>query len=448
MQKIGIVGAGLVGSLLSVVLSKRGFTVDVFEKRPDMRNKGFIGGRSINLALSDRGWKALELVGLKDEIKKIALPMKGRMIHDEAGNTNLQAYGNEGQNIYSISRGMLNLALINATEPDPKVTYYFDQKCHKITRNDEVIFKNSVTGELKSHKYDVVIGADGAFSTVRNNLQKTSRFNYSQSYLPHGYKELAILPNVDKTHKLADNALHIWPRKSFMLIALPNLDGSFTLTLFLQFEGEISFESLNSDAKVKSFFERYFKDALDLMPNLIEEWHQNPTSSLVTIKCDPWHYKNNLILGDASHAIVPFYGQGMNSGFEDCTVLNDVLDDFDNDWEKAIPYYSKLRKPDADAISDLALRNFIEMRDSVIDPNFLLRKKIEKQIKTHFPNDYLPLYSMVTFSEMRYSDALKTAKKQDKMFEEVLQEENIEEKVNEGISKVQLKEWVEMVKNK
>lgn len=442
MKKVCIVGAGLVGSLFSVFLSRRGYTVDVYEKREDMRKKGFIGGRSINLALSDRGWKALKTVGLDDEIKKIALAMKGRMIHDVEGNTNLQAYGDEGQFIYSISRGMLNLALINETEPDPNVTYYFDKKCHKINRKGEVVFKDMSKETLSTHNYDIVIGADGAYSAVRNNLQKTGRFNFSQSYLEHGYKELCILANEDGSHKLDKNALHIWPRKSFMLIALPNLDGSFTLTLFLQFEGDISFKALDSDEKVSVFFEKYFKDAKELMPNLIDDWHDNPTSALVTMKCDPWHYKNTLLLGDASHAIVPFYGQGMNSGFEDCTVLNQMLEDSNDDWEQTIPTFSKIRKQDANAISDLALRNFIEMRDSVIDPNFILKKKIEKQIRKKYSNAYLPLYSMVTFSDMRYSEALAKAKKQDLLFEEILKEPEIAQKVEEGISELQIKNWL------
>lgn len=443
MKKASIVGAGLVGSLLSVYLSKRGYTVDVFERRNDMRQKGFIGGRSINLALSDRGWRALKGVGLDDRMAEIALPMEGRMIHDEAGNTNFQPYGKEGQAIYSISRGQLNLELINATEPDPKVNYYFNRQCKKVDfENNSIQFINTETKETETVESDLIFGTDGAFSAVRWTMQKTSRFNFSQEYLPHGYKELEIPANADGTHQLASNALHIWPRKSFMLIALPNLDGSFTCTLFLAFEGAVSFEQLKTEEQITNFFKQYFKDAMDLMPDLMEDFQTNPTASLITIKCAPWHKNQTMLLGDASHAIVPFYGQGMNSGFEDCTILNELMDEYRDDWEQIPAAFSLSRKANADAISDLAMRNFIEMRDLVADDKFLLRKQIEKQLVQQFPEDYSPLYSMVTFSQKPYAEALQEGLRQDALFQHIFKEEGLNQKIEEGLATVQLTKWL------
>ncbi len=446
MKKVCIVGAGLVGSLLSVYLSKRGYQVDVFEKRSDMRKAGFIGGRSINLALSDRGWRALKGVGLDDKIAELGLPLSGRMIHDMQSNTNFQPYGKEGQAIYSISRGQLNLELVNATEPDPLVQYYFDQQCMNVNIDEGTIqFRNRQTNEIKDYQYDLIFGADGAYSAVRSTLQKSGRFNYEQFYLEHGYKELTIPAAADGSHQISKEALHIWPRKRFMLIALPNLDGSFTCTLFIDFEGPNSFEKLQSKEEVETFFNHYFPDVVPLIPNLAEDYFEFPESSLVTIKCSPWNKGNVILLGDASHAIVPFYGQGMNSGFEDCTILNELIDEYKEDWSKIPSAFSDTRKPNADAISDLAMRNFIEMRDSVADEQFLLRKAVEKQMTKHFPDDYMPLYSMVTFSQKPYSEALNTGKKQDILFKEILSIDNIEQMVEEGIAPLQLKEWINKV---
>lgn len=443
MKKVSIVGAGLVGSLLSVYMAKRGYEVDVFERRPDFRQKAFIGGRSINLALSNRGWRALKGVGLDDQMAEIALPMYGRMVHDEAGNTNFQPYGKEGQAIYSISRGMLNLKLVNATEPNPNVNYHFNLKCKKVNfENSTLSFEDETSHKPKQVKSNVIIGADGAFSAVRWQMQKSSRFNFSQHYLSYGYKELEIPANADGSHQLAKDALHIWPRKKFMLIALPNLDGSFTCTLFLAYNGAISFENLKTEKQVNTFFETYFKDAKALMPNLIEDFKANPTGSLITIKCKPWHNSKTVLIGDASHAIVPFYGQGMNSGFEDCTILNELMEVHNDDWEAIPAAFSKSRKANADAISDLAMRNFVEMRDLVADDSFLLRKAIEKQITQHYPDKYMPLYSMVTFSQKPYADALAEGLKQDTIFKDVLKTENINQMVEEGLAPLQLEKWL------
>lgn len=443
-NKTIVVGAGLVGSLWAILLAKRGYNVEVYERRSDMRKAGFIGGRSINLAMSDRGWKAMEKAGIKEEIMSVAIPMNGRMIHSIEGELTYQPYGKEGQAIYSVSRGGLNLELIKIADSFENVKFFFNEKCLGIDLDQNIIqFENDHILEHKTGKATVVFGADGAFSAVRNTLQKTNRFSYSQSYLDHGYKELTIPPGADGHHLIEKNALHIWPRGQFMLIALPNHDGSFTCTLFLPFEGEESFENLKTDTQIKSFFNKYFADAVPLMPTLIEDFQQNPTSSLATIRCNPWQYKKRILLiGDASHGIVPFYGQGMNSGFEDCTILDEMMEEYGDDWETIISEFNSSRIKDGNAIADLALRNFVEMRDLVADPKFILRKKIEKHLLNKYPEQFLPVYSMVTFSHIPYSEGLKETANQDALFEKILAIENIEENWN-GVEVDQVfQEWI------
>jgi kynurenine 3-monooxygenase len=414
-----IIGAGLVGSLWAIYLAKRGHKVDIYERRPDMRTQQVDAGRSINLALSDRGLKALQGVGLDEDIRQMAIPMHGRVVHALDGSTNFQAYGLEGQYINSISRGGLNELLMTKAE-EHGVNIHFSQRLEDIDLHKGTIkFEggNSITSEL-------TFGTDGAFSAVRSAMLKTDRFNYSQSYLEHGYKELSIPPAPGGGWSLEKNALHIWPRKSFMLIALPNLDGSFTCTLFLALEGEVSFANIEDETAAEAFFRQYFPDALALMTNFRGEFSGNPTSSLVTVKCYPWSYGNKFVLmGDAAHAVVPFYGQGMNAGFEDCTVLSGLLDTYNNDWSQAIPQFHQQRKPDTDAVAELALRNFVEMRDSVADERFLLRKKIEKAMQLRHPEKFLPLYSMVTFSNLPYSVALETGDRHYRHFAALSMEE-------------------------
>lgn len=424
-KKAIVVGAGLVGSLWSVFLAKRGYTVEVYERRSDMRNQGFIGGRSINLAMSTRGWKALEMAGIADQIRKDAIPMYGRQMHDEKGNQVFQAYGKEDQAIYSVSRGGLNLALLKIADEHPQVSLHFDQACLGFNRRElEIKFRN----EEGTHKKTapLIFGTDGAFSAIRQSLQKTDRFNFEQNYLEHGYKELRIPPAEGGGFRLEKNALHIWPRGHFMLIALPNPDGSFTCTLFLPFAGPQSFENLKTDEQVLAFFNKYFADVVPIMPELLSDFNGNPTSSLVTIRCNPWTHKDRfMIIGDASHAIVPFYGQGMNSGFEDCTVLNDLMDKHNEDWPAIFEAMNKDRIPDANAISDLALRNFVEMRDLVGDPMFLLRKKIAAWLQTEYPDKFIPLYSQVTFTHIPYHKALAEGQRQDELFKKILSLDNI-----------------------
>ncbi len=430
-NKVTIIGAGLVGSLWALIMGKRGYDVQVFERRGDMRKAGYSGGRSINLALSDRGWKGIEKAGVADKIRETAIPMYGRMIHTEDGQQIYQAYGKEGQAIYSVSRGGLNEALLDLADKLPNVQFNFDHVCadYKI-ESDELLFDDMATGQRKSHATDLLFGTDGAYSAVRMSLMKRPGFDYQQSYLEHGYKELTIPPSADGGFQLEKNALHIWPRGSFMMIALPNPDGSFTCTLFLEFKGAVSFDSLDSDAAVMDFFNRYFADAVPMMPTLLEDFNTNPSSSLMTVRCKPWNYNKTLLIGDAAHAIVPFFGQGMNCGFEDCTILDSMIADTDNDWASIFEAFNSTRVKDGNAIADLALRNFVEMRDHVADPKFLLRKKIAASLQEKFPERFMDVYSMVTFSHLPYSEGWKELAKQDLLFAEILALPDAEAGVN------------------
>lgn len=423
---VAVVGAGLVGCLLSIYLRRRGYKVSVFERRPDMRRHDVDGGRSINLALSTRGIRALEEVGMGGLVAEAAIPMHGRMMHDVEGNLTFQPYGKSGQYINSISRGGLNIDLMNSAESQG-VAFHFDQRCVKVDL-DHTILTLVHNGKLREQTFDLIVGADGAFSAVRGAMQITDRFNYSQYYIEHGYKELHIPPAAGGGFMLEKNALHIWPRESFMLIALPNQDGSFTCTLFFPFDGSQSFNALRGRGDAEKFFERTFPDALRLMPSLGHDFQANPTSSLVTVKCFPWVRHRTLLIGDAAHAIVPFYGQGMNAGFEDCRILNTLLDKFDDNWDKVLPSFENMRKPDVDAIADLALANFVEMRDLVADADFLVRKKIEAKLHELYPDRWIPLYSMVTFhDEISYAEAQSIGSRQRRIMDDVMKQPGVME---------------------
>jgi kynurenine 3-monooxygenase len=426
-KHIIIIGAGLVGALQSIYLRRKGYEVSIYERRPDMRKASISAGRSINLALSDRGLRALEGVGIADAIREIGIPMHGRVMHDIEGKLTFQPYGKEGQSIYSVSRGGLNCRLMDLAENEG-VKIFFEHKC-RVVKLDEASAEFELNGKTIQAQGDLLIGADGAFSEVRGEMMKTPRFNYSQYYIEHGYKELSIPPNADGSMRMEKNALHIWPRGEFMLIALPNTDGTFTCTLFFPMEGERSFETINTAEKGEAFFKEMFPDALALMPDFHKEFEENPNSSMVITKCFPWTWKDKVMLmGDAAHAIVPFYGQGMNAGFEDCTIFNELLDSSDGDWNKLLRSYENSRKPNGDAIAQLALNNFIEMRDLVADPKFLLQKKIEARFNQKYPKKWMPLYSMVTFSHTPYHDALKNGEQQEKIMREVMALADIESK--------------------
>lgn len=434
-KQITIIGAGLVGSLLSIYLSKRGNKVTIYERRPDMRKEAISAGKSINLALSDRGIKALEEVGIMDEIRKIAIPMHGRFLHNADGSTAYQAYGKEGQFINSVSRGELNRKLMDLAEQHA-VKIRFNEKCESVNwTNYEAVFSNTEKGCTSQVRSDLLFASDGAYSAGRLSYQlHHDRFQYQQYYIDFGYKELNIPAGDNGSFQIEKNALHIWPRGNYMLIALPNTDGSFTCTLFFPFEGTPSFRSLGTPEKARAFFNETFADASALMPTLESDFMNNPTASLVTVKCFPWVKEDRFaLIGDAAHAIVPFFGQGMNCGFEDCRVLNGLIDKHKENWLDILAEYQLLRKPDGDAIADLALNNFVEMRDKVADPKFLLQKKIEAGFSAKYPEKWIPAYAQVTFSpHIRYHEALKNGERQEAIMKQVMAIPGIEEKWNDA----------------
>ncbi len=423
-QKISILGAGLVGSLLAVLLQKKGYKATIFERRPDMRKMTLSAGKSINLAMSMRGWAGLEMADLRKDIEEIAIPMYGRQIHHIDGSQTFQAYGKNEEAIYSVSRGELNKKLMTLAEQSG-ATILFDKKITDVRLEDNLLQIENPGNVLSDYNdHDVVIAADGAFSALRNAYLKTDRFDYNQFYIPHGYKELSIPAGESNTFQLEKNALHIWPRKNFMLIALPNTDGSFTCTLFFPFEGEVSFQSVQTDREITSFFNTYFPDVVPLIPTLVEDYKHNPTASLVTVKCYPWVYQDkNMLIGDAAHAIVPFYGQGMNAGFEDCRILMEIMEKNEGgDWKNIFAQYQQARKINGDAVADLALQNFIEMRDLIADPFFLARKKIEKELGKLYPELFNSVYEMVSFSHTPYHDAISCQKAQDKLLAKIMRD--------------------------
>ena len=450
-QNILIIGAGLCGSLLALRLGQRGYNVTLMEMRPDLRKVAISVGRSINLALSDRGIKAMKLVGLEDKVKPLCIPMNGRMLHDLDGNTILAPYsGREHEYINSISRGLLNGLLLDEAEKHDNVVIHFNKKCESVDFEETTaLFRDSETNSQFVEDADIIIATDGAGSAMRNSyyLNKKFLFSFSQDWLSHGYKELSFPPTETGGYSAYKNALHIWGREDFMVIALPNLDGSFTVTLFLSFdEGEYNFNNLTTKERVLEFFNKYFKDALDLMPNLVDTFFENPTSPLGTIKCSPWHFRGNtLLMGDSAHAIVPFYGQGMNASFEDVVEFDAVLDENHNDWETVFKTYEKSRKKDTDAIADLAIDNFHEMKGHVNHVDFREKRTLEMAFEKTFPNDYSSKYSLVTFNEnISYREALLKGRAQDKAILNMLADGSIQDVNN--MTKEELKLTLEKVK--
>lgn len=428
LQKIAIVGSGLVGTLLATYLKKMGHTVHVYDRSKDIRTIDF-SGRSINLAMSHRGWRALKGIGIEEQVQKIGIPMNKRAIHVPNQPLKFQPYGLNNESIFSISRGGLNKLMIDIAQKNG-VEFKFETRIWDINLDTATLYTGKTErGEWTALTYDMIFGADGAFSRVRHRMQRQNRFNYSQFFLDTGYKELNIPANPDGTHKLDKNSFHIWPRGAFMLIALPNLDGSFTCTLFMPFEGENSFEALDNPEKVQTFFQTHFPDTIPVIPELVTDFFKNPTSSLVTMKCYPWVYKDKVaLIGDAAHAIVPFYGQGMNAGFEDVTILAEMIEKYGDNWTKVLDEYQKSRKPNADAIAELSFRNFIEMGTKTADEDFLLQKKIEQHFAKKYPEKWLPLYDRVTFSHDPYADALQMGDKQNQLMQQILALPNIQEK--------------------
>ena len=417
--KFVLIGSGLAGGLLAAYLGRRGYEVDLYERRGDPREGNMVGGRSINLALSTRGIHALQQIGLADEVLKQAIPMPGRMIHEKSGALHFAPYDvDPNKHINSIGRAALNATVIEAAQRYPNVRVHFNHKCTGVDLDAATAqLLNSSTSQLLSATADSVIGVDGAFSAVRQSMQLAiPNFQYDESYLAHGYKELTIPPGPNGSWQMEKNALHIWPRKSFMMIALPNPDGSFTCTLFWEFEGPRGFANTRTDNDVRLFFHEEFPDAVPLMPNLLDDFKNNPTGSLVTIRCAPWFYRDKVCLvGDAAHAVVPFYGQGMNAAFEDCVVLDECLQEFPEDREDAFTEYFQRRKVNADALADLALGNFIEMRDKTASKTFRTKKKLDHFLEAALPSLYLPLYTMVTFTPIPYAQAARRARLQDRI---------------------------------
>jgi len=420
-DKITLIGAGLNGPLLAILLMQRGFAVEIYERRPDMRRVRMSAGRSINLAISTRGIHGLRQAGLWERMRSIIIPMKGRMMHSIAGELTFQPYGkNDAEVINSISRAELNIALIKAAE-ECGATIHFNQRCTGYDlKTGAVRLRNEETGEETTRQTVVLIGCDGSASAIRGEMLKLSRFNFSQQYLDYGYKELTISAGPNGEHLLETHALHIWPRGNHMLIALPNIDGTFACILFLPFEGVDGFARLSTQADVMQFFESRFPDAVPVMPQLTDNYFANPTGAMVTIKCSPWHVGGRaLLLGDAVHAIVPFFGQGINCGFEDCTCLIELIDRYGADWRRIFPEFEKERKVNTDAIADMAIENFTEMRDRVADSRFLLRKKVELALEAKYPQLFVPKYAMVTFHRIPYAVALARGVVQDRMLAEL-----------------------------
>ncbi|MFQ5720625.1 MAG: FAD-dependent oxidoreductase [Acidobacteriota bacterium] len=401
------------GTLMAIYLARAGYRVRVCERRPDPRAEGALGGRSINLALSTRGLHALDGAGLASAVLGGSVPMRGRMIHSVSGRQTFQPYGTRKSDaIHSVSRGGLNLTLLAAAGAEDDLSLEFDCRCVDLDPASATLtVENPTTGERRRVESDLVIGADGAFSRVRARLTHLDRFDFSQSYLAHGYKEMTIPAVRPGEFALEPNALHIWPRGGFMMIALPNRDGSFTCTLFWPFEGPTGFAAMRDGDDVARFFSRWFADAVPLMPDLVGDFARHPVSSLLTVRCRPWFHQGTVaLLGDACHAVVPFYGQGANAAFEDCVFLDAALRDHPGDPARAFAVYDAQRREQVNVLADLALRNFIEMRDRTASHLFLARKALERGLHRLAPRLFVPLYSMATFSRRPYGDAVRRAR--------------------------------------
>ncbi len=419
--KFAIVGAGLAGALMAIYLGKAGYDVDVYEKRPDLRKQDAGPSRSINLAISARAIHALQQVGLAQGVLDEALPMRGRMLHAPSGELTFQPYSkNPTEAIHSVSRSRLNEIMLDAAERHPHVRLHFQHRCTDFDPDSKSITLQNEAGNISEVKPDVTIGSDGAFSIIRARMMRLDRFDYEQSYLEHGYKELTIPPDHQGRHRMDPNALHIWPRRAYMMIALPNRDGSFTCTLFWPFDGPVSFNALQTPEQIRRCFSDHFADAVPLIPDLVQGFQGNPVGSLVTIRCRPWYIDQHAVLiGDAAHAVVPFYGQGINAGFEDCFMLSQCLAEHRPDRARAFDAYYRSRKRQTDALADLAIENFVEMRDHAGSPAFLRRKKRERFLHAVYPG-YVPLYSMVSFSLTPYADAVTAAANQKRRVSQTL----------------------------
>ena len=423
--QVAVIGGGLVGSLQALFLAKRGFHVDLYEKRPDIRTLEQGDGKSINLALSLRGREALKEVGLEGIVLKYGLPMSGRMIHSISGECSKQYYGHNEQSIYSVDRLKLNKLLLSAAKACPNVNLHFEHQLVRADLNEKRLLFTRTTqtesGEVENSDLEVesnfIFGCDGAFSCVRRQMMRWGKMNYKQEYIEHGYKELNLRPASDRTFAMDQTCLHIWPRGEFMMIALPNQDHSFTVTLFMPFS---VFNSIMNEDDLLAFFEKHFEDSIQLIgaDELVQDYFKNPTGNLITVKCRP-HFMadSTVILGDAAHAVVPFYGQGMNSGFEDCLIFYECLVRNENNLSQAAAEYYNTHWKDTHAIADLSIYNYTEMRSHVNSTWFLMRKFIDNLVHAYFPNRFIPLYSMVTFSRIPYSEVVIRHRRQQKLLD-------------------------------
>ncbi|MEL7249957.1 MAG: NAD(P)/FAD-dependent oxidoreductase [Bacteroidota bacterium] len=431
-QHIVIVGAGLCGTLLGIRLVQRGYRVSLFERRPDLRLIEQDAGRSINLALSHRGLMALATAGLGEVVRDLCIPMRGRMIHAPSGEKWLSPYsGRTDEYINSISRPGLNALLLEKADSYENLTIYFEYKCTGVNLETATGHFTDKSGEAHVIQGDILVGTDGAGSVVRRAMMARSTdllFNFSQNFLRSGYKELSIPASASGDFRIESNALHIWPRGKFMMIALPNLDRSFTVTMFHPFDGPAGFNTLNTPEKVKAFFNEHYPDTLEHLPDLDQEYFTNPSAALGTIKCYPWEaYKKTLLMGDAAHAIVPFYGQGMNAAFEDVRIFDELVEQHDGDWSAILPAFSEARPTDSNAIADLAVDNFYEMQDKVDDVDFIKKRKLEMKLEQQFP-EYYSKYSLVTFKpELSYNDAMIRGRRQDEYLLDLVNRKDVDE---------------------
>ena len=431
METILVIGAGLVGSVLSMFLAKRGYRVEVYERGPDLRRASLSSGRSINLTLCDRGLRVLDILGVGTAVRDVSVPAYGRLIHDDRGELTFQPYGNSGEAIYSIARSDLNSTLLEYAESNFDITFHFNRKCVAIDLASATVeFEEPATVARTRIKADRIMGADGAYSVVRKQMQKSQRLNYFQEYWHQGYKELRVPAQLNHGWATEKNVLHIWPRGHYMLIGFPNTDGSFTCSLHIPFEGDLSFNSIKTQEDLLRFFCDAFPDVISHMPDLVKDYFANPPNSMVTIKCSPWSYQDKAVLvGDACHSIYPSYGQGANAGFEDCAFLYECLESHPSDWKAVFAEYQRLRKPNTDAIADLCVEHFVELRDLVGDPRFLLRKEVERKINQLYPEKYKDLYSMITFTCMPYIEALRIDREQRAIVDRIMSVEGIEQKI-------------------
>lgn len=432
MSKMTIIGGGLVGSLFSLILKRKGHDVDVYERRPDMRKEILDGGRSINLVITEKGLNALNLLDLRDKIIRKTVPVYGRMMHDQKGNLTYQAYGVSGKECnYSISRAELNKIMIGYAEAEG-VQFHFNQRLFELDHQNNIFkFQNEKTGEIASIESTHTFGADGAPSACRSLMAKAQLTKEIITPLGHDYKELMISQAQAEEFNMKISALHIWPRGHHMLMALPNLNGSFTVTLYLPEHGEISFENLNDEKNIKAYFETFYPDALPLLPTLVKDFLKNPVGKLATVQCYPWHYQDKIaLIGDAAHGIVPFFGQGMNAGFDDCVLLDKLMNAYKDNWATIFAKYSEIQKPNGDAIADMAVANLKEMSEKVGDPKFLLQRQVEKIIANKYPQYYLPRYSMITHTTIPYAICQKVGFIQDEILDEVCQNLKTAEEVN------------------